>query len=83
MNGDAGDIVLREPNEVASEVDPYTLRMQNTIMAGPLLPKAARLVLEGKADRSKQGPSSTRICRSKDITLEKRIELLESLGYTL
>lgn len=80
---DTGDIILQRKNEVSSHVDPYILRVQNIVITKEILPSAAELVLKGEAIRRNQGKSLTQTFRSKDITLEKRTELLRKLGYRL
>jgi folate-dependent phosphoribosylglycinamide formyltransferase PurN len=76
---DTGDIVLQEAANPTSAVDPYLMRTMNTVIAARLLPRAAGLVLSGSATRVRQGSPSTPTFRGKDITIERRIELLEKL----
>ena len=76
---DTGDIVLQEAANPNLGVDPYLLKTMNTIIAARLLPKATSLVLRGSAVRLSQTNPSTPTWRAKDITLERRIELLEKL----
>jgi folate-dependent phosphoribosylglycinamide formyltransferase PurN len=76
---DTGDIVLQEAANPKLGVDPYLLKTMNTIIAARLLPRAASQVLSGSAVRLAQTIPSTPTWRAKDITLERRIELLEKL----
>lgn len=78
---DTGDIVLQEGVEMGCDIDPFLLRVKNLMIAVRILPDAARLVLNGTAHRTRQGIASTPTFRSKDMILEKRMELLKKLGY--
>jgi hypothetical protein len=78
---DTGDIVLQRRSHAPPGTDPYAMRIHNALIASALLPMAIRGVLDGTAQRTPQGGTSMPTRRARDITLERRVELLRKLGY--
>jgi methionyl-tRNA formyltransferase len=80
---DTGDIIAQERAQILGQTDPWQLRVTNLGIALRLLPSAALAVLNGSATRLPQPPTSTPTYRGRDITLERRLELLRSLGHAI
>lgn len=80
---DTGDLVLQRKTASEPGIDPYRLRCRNVVTTLEIYPEAARLVLAGEEERCPQGPSDQTTFRSRDMTFEKRLELLRKLGFEL
>ena len=81
---DTGDLVLQAHSPVEGDrVDPHTLRCRNVATTLEIYPQAARAVLSGEAQRQPQPTSSAPTYRSRDVTFERRLELLRRLGFDL
>ena len=89
---DTGDVVLQRrtsteapPAEMSESqvLDPYRLRARNVATTLEIYPEAAAAVLAGRETRQKQPSSDAQVFRSRDLTFERRLELLRRLGYDL
>lgn len=86
---DTGDIVMqrRTPTETtgseAERLDPYRLRARNVATTLEIYPEAAAAVLASRETRQKQPLSDAQVFRSRDLTFERRLELLRRLGFDL
>lgn len=81
---DTGDLVLQAHSSVQGEaIDPYALRYRNVATTLEIYPRAARAVLSGEETRTPQANSSAPTYRSRDLTFERRLELLRRLGHDL
>lgn len=81
---DTGDIVLQRRTSTEGEgLDPYRLRARNVATTLEIYPEAAAAVLAGRETRQKQPFSDDRVFRSRDLTFERRLELLRRLGFDL
>jgi methionyl-tRNA formyltransferase len=78
---DTGDIVLQRRSDTPSGTDPYTMRIHNVLIARDLLPMAICSVIDGTVQRTPQRSTSMPTWRARDITLEKKVELLRKLGF--
>lgn len=77
---DTGKIVLQKKNRGAAGKDPYQIRAENFLLAREALPAAALGVLTGNMDSTVQGEASSPTFRGRDITIERRLQLLQQLG---
>lgn len=89
---DTGDIVqqahsLNPSRELSAEerrgLDPYRLRALNVATTLDIYPVAARSVLHGEETRRAQPTAEAPAFRSRDLTFERRLELLRQLGHPL
>lgn len=80
---DTGDLVLQQRSSCEPGIDPYRLRCKNVLTTLEIYPRAAQLVLSGEAEPRGQEASDQPTYRSRDLTFEKRVELLRKLGYAL
>ena len=77
---DTGDIIFQMPVKVGPESDPYQIRAKNTIEILTHYPLVMKNVLNDQYSKKQQPPSSTPTFTSKDLSLEKKIELYSKLG---
>lgn len=77
---DTGDILHAAPTPTPWPTDPYLLHVRNLISALEIYPEVIQGYLDGTAQRRPQGASDQPTNLGKDITMEKRIELIERLG---
>ena len=78
---DTGDVVLQVRTECEPGIDPYRVRGRNVAATVSAYPQAARSVLRGDGERRRQEASDAPTFRSRDRTLDKRLELLRALGH--
>lgn len=76
---DTGDVVFQKKTAIKGKPDPFYLRALNTISLLKYYPEVIQKVLAQEVIPSKQGKSNTPVYRYKDITLDKRLELLRKL----
>jgi methionyl-tRNA formyltransferase len=77
---DTGKIVRQEANPDAVGKDPYRIRAQNFLLARAGVSQAAQGVLDGSITGEPQPPGRSVTYRSRDITLERRAQVLRNLG---
>ena len=65
------------------DVDPYELRVRNIALGVDLVATTALRVLEGSAASRRADFSAGEVCRAQDLTLERRVEILERLRFRL
>lgn len=80
---DRGDIVSQHPTDATPGIDPFRLRVRNVATTVREYPAAASRVLSGRASPSRQIELDLPDYRSRDLTLEKRAELLRRFGFEL
>lgn len=77
---DTGNILQAIPTRTPWPTDPYALRALNVISALEHYPEVVQQHLDGLTRPMPQQASDQPTNRGKDITLEKRMELIERLG---
>ena len=77
---DTGDIIFQMPVHAAPDSDPFQIRTKNTIEILTHYPPVIKNILKGQYSRKKQTSSSIPTFTSKDLSLEKKIELYKKLG---
>ncbi len=78
---DTGDIVLQRAATVEGTADPFKLRCANVLMTADLFVEGIRGLESRSLTPSPQGSHEGPTRRFKDLTLERRAELVERLGF--
>lgn len=78
---DSGDVVFQKKTAIKGKLDPFYLRVLNTISILKYYPEVIKNVLAQEVIRTKQGKSETPVYRYRDITPEKRLELMRRLKF--
>ncbi len=76
---DDGAILFQRPAQCAWPTDPFHLRTLNTIAVLEHMPRVAKDHLEGRTQPVTQGTTDTPVRRFKDVTMERRIDLMKLL----
>ena len=78
---DTGDVLLQQATRIDGRADPYRLRFHNVLMVPELFATAVEALGRGDAPRLRQGTSELPTYRTRDLTLERQIEMLRTMGY--
>ena len=78
---DTGELLLQQPTRIEGVADPYRLRLHNVLMVPEMFVEAVELLERGEAPRIQQGTSDLPTYRTKDLTLERQIEMVRALGH--
>lgn len=78
---DTGDIIFQKHNNKTTGPDPFLLRALNNIEVINNYPSVISSVLNGTAERRKQGNSPLPVYKLSDITMDKRAELYSRQDY--
>ena len=77
---DTGELVLQRRTAAEPGIDPFRLRCRNVLTTLEIYPEAALQVLSGEAEHRVQEALDQPTYRSRDLTFERRRELLQQLG---
>lgn len=77
---DTGDILFSKATETPWPTDPFLLRMRNNLSILENYPRVVQDHLDHRSQPRPQGVSAQPTYRGRDITVEKRIELIERLA---